>query len=423
MDKNSVFDVVVIGGGPSGLMAAGRSGELGAKVLLLEKNRSLGRKLLLTGQGRSNISRAEFNLRELAKGYGREGDFLLFALSVFGPKETVDFFEKRGLRLKTERGKRIFPRSDSSGDVLRVLLDYLKKGNVEIMAESQVKKIISQDNRIKKVVLKDNREIFGRNFIVCTGGKAYPGTGSTGEGYAWLKKLGHTVIKPRPALVPLKIKEAWPRAAQGLGLKNVELTVLQNNKKKYSRFGEMLFTHFGLSGPIVLDLSGNIGELLEKGKVNLILDLKPALDFQILDKRLQSDFLKYGSKLFKNSLHDLLPQKLIPIIVNLSGIDPDKKANKIKKGERLKLLKLLKGLKMEAVGTLGFGSAIVTLGGVSLKEIEAKTMKSKIVENLFLAGEVINLHGPTGGYNLQQSWSSGYLAGQSAALIQTKNRP
>ncbi|MDP3995864.1 MAG: NAD(P)/FAD-dependent oxidoreductase [bacterium] len=418
-----IFDVVVIGGGPSGMMAAGRAGELGAKVLLLEKNSSLGEKLLLTGKGRGNISRAEFDLKELAKGYGREGDFFLSALSAFGPKETMEFFEKRGLRLKIERGKRVFPRSNSAANVLRVLLNYLRKGKVEIMTDSQVKKLALRGKRIGKVVLKDGKEIHANNFIICTGGKAFPGTGSTGEGYVWLGKMGHTIIRPKPALVPLKIKESWPRSLQGLSLKNVELTVWQDGKKKDSRFGEMLFTHFGISGPIVLDLSGRIGELLEKDKVRLVLDLKPALNFQTLDKRLQSDFLKHSSKLFKNSLDDLLPQKLIPLIIKLSGINPEKKTNEIEREERLKLLKLLKGLEMEVFDTLGFGHAIVTLGGVSLREIEAKTMKSKIIENLYLAGEVINLHGPTGGYNLLQSWITGYLAGQSAVEALTKNRP
>jgi len=413
--KELFFDVVVIGGGPSGMMAAGRAGELGAKTLLLEKNADLGRKLLLTGKGRSNLTRAEFNLEELVKKYGREGDFLLYPLSVFGVKETIDFFEKRGLGVKVERGKRIFPKSDTSYDVLKVLISYLEKGNVRVMTKAGVKEIIGSKDRIEKIILKNGKEIFARNYVICTGGKSYPGTGSTGEGYKWLEELGHTIIKLRPALAPLKIKESWPKAAQGLSLKNVDLTVFQNDRKKDSRFGEMLFTHFGVSGPIILDLSGEIAELLEKGEVKLVLDLKPALDFQTLDKRLQSDFSKYGNKLFKNSLDDLLPQKLIPIIIGLSGIDPGKKVNEIKRGERQKLLKLLKGLEMRVSGLLGFENAIVTSGGVSLKEIDSKTMKSKVIENLFLAGEIINLHGPTGGYNLQQGWSTGYLAGQSAA--------
>ncbi|MDO8559006.1 MAG: NAD(P)/FAD-dependent oxidoreductase [bacterium] len=420
-ENSKIFDVAVIGGGPAGMMAAGRAGELGAKVLLLEKNKFLGRKLLITGKGRGNITRAEFDYRELLKKYGREGDFLLHALSIFGPKEIVDFFEKRGLRMKVERGKRIFPETDSAKDVLDILTGYLAENKVEIMTNSEVKEIIANQNRISKIVLKNampagrqGKDISAKNYIIATGGKAFPGTGSTGSGYLWAEKLGHTVAKLRPALVPIKIKEDWPKKLQGLSLKNVELTVLQNGKKRDSRFGELLFTHFGLSGPIVLDLSGHIGELQEKEEVKLILDLKPALSEQDLDKRIQSDFIKYNNKFFKNSLNDLLPQKLIPVIMELSGIDPLKKVNVITKEERRGLAKIFKNLEMTVSSLLGFESAIVTSGGVLLREIDSKTMQSKLIENLFFAGEIINLHGPTGGYNLQVCWSSGYLAGQNA---------
>jgi len=414
-ENNIIFDAAVVGGGPAGMMAAGRAGELGAKVVLLEKNNALGRKLLLTGKGRSNITKAEFNPKELVKKYGREGDFLLYPLSVFGVKETIGFFEKKGLKTKTERGKRIFPQSDKAGDVLGILIDYLKKNKVKITTNSEVGKILKNKNRITKIILKDGREILAKNYIICTGGKSFPGTGSTGDGYKWAKEMGHTVTKLRPALVPLKIKESWPKRAQGLSLKNVELTVFQNGKKQDSRFGELLFTHFGLSGPIVLDLSGEIGELLEKGEVKLFLDLKPALDFQTLDKRIRSDFSKYSNKLFKNCLSDLLPKKLISVIVELSGITPFKKVNEITREERHKLVGVLRGLEMGVCSLLGFGKAIITSGGVLLKEIDSKTMKSKLIENLFFAGEIIDLHGPTGGYNLQFCWSTGYLAGQSAA--------
>ena len=409
------FDVAVIGGGPAGMMAAARAGETGKKVVLLEKNAGLGRKLLLTGKGRSNLTRAEFNPRELLEKYGREGDFLLYALSVFGVKETIEFFEKRGLKIKIERGKRIFPQSDKAGDVLNTLINYLKNNKVEIMAGSEVEEILKEKNRISKIILKDGREISAKNYIIATGGKSYAATGSVGHGYKWAEKLGHKISKIRPALVPLKIKENWPKSAQGLSLKNVKLIVFKNNKKKESRFGELLFTHFGISGPIVLDLSKEIGKLLEKGGVKLVLDLKPALDFKILDKRLQSDFSKYSQKLFKNSLPDLLPQKLIPVVIGLSGINPSKKVNEITREERHKLARLLKGLEMTVSSLLGFETAIVTSGGVSLKEIDSKTMKSKLVENLFFAGEIIDLDGPTGGYNLQLCWSTGYLAGKSAA--------
>jgi len=416
-ENKEIYDVAIIGGGPSGMMAAGRAGELGAKVVLLEKNNSLGRKLLLTGKGRSNLTRAEFNPKELIKKYGKKGDFLLYPLSIFGVKETIEFFEKKGLKTKTERGKRIFPETGKASDVLNILIAHLKKGGVKIMTKAKVEKILKDKNRIVKIILKDNREISAKNYLICTGGKSYPGTGSTGDGYQWAKELDHTVTKLRPALVPLKIKENWPKEAQGLSLKNVELTVFQNNKKKDSRFGEMLFTHFGISGPIVLDLSSKIGELLEKGEVKLVLDLKPALDFQTLDKRGQTDFSKYSNKLFRNSLSDLLPQKLIPIIIELSGINPEKKVNEITRQERQRLVKLLKGLVMTVDSLLGFRTAIVTSGGVSLREIDSKTMKSKLIENLFFAGEIIDLHGPSGGYNLQLCWSTGYLAGQTVANV------
>lgn len=412
---NHIFNVAVVGGGPAGIMAAGRAAENGAKVLLLEKNDILGKKLLITGKGRSNLTRAEFDSKELAKAFGKEGFFLLFPLSVFGVEKTISFFNERGLATKVERGKRIFPKSGTSRDVLRVLLKYLKEGKVEIRTNSEVKDIVKEGQKIAKIVLKGGQEITARNYIITTGGKSFPGTGSTGEGYIWLKKLGHKIEKLRPALVPLRIKENWVKASQGLSLKNVKVTVFQNDKKQDSRFGEMLFAHFGVSGPIILDLSSKIGELLEKGKVKLVLDLKPALDFATLDKRIQSDFSKYSKKSFKNSLDDLLPQKLIPIVIDLSGIDPVKKANTITKKERQNLAKLLKNMEMQVLELLSFNMAMITSGGVSLKEIDAKTMKSKLIDNLFLAGEIINLHGPSGGYNLQLCWSTGYLAGQSAA--------
>lgn len=415
------FDVIVIGGGPAGMMAAGRAAEAGAEVLLLEKNKTLGKKLLITGKGRSNLTKAEFDPKALFEKYGREGAFLLSALSVFGVEKTIDFFNKKGLATKIEQGKRVFPQSDSAKDVLRLLLNYLREGKVEIMTGLAVGKLVLNKKRIAKIILKNGQELTARNYILAVGGKSFPGTGSVGDGYRWLEKMGHKIEKPRPALVPVRIRENWPKKLQGLSLKNVRLTVFQEDKKQDSRFGEMLFTHFGLSGPIVLDLSSKIGRLLEKGEVKLALDLKPALDFNTLDKRLQSDFAKYGKKSFKNSLDDLLPQKIIQTVIEFSGISPFKKTNEIGRKERHKLVKLLKSMEMQAAGLLGFNMAIITSGGLSLKEIDAKTMKSKLIDNLFLAGEIINLHGPTGGYNLQLCWSTGYLAGQSAAPLSVRD--
>ncbi|MDD5144840.1 MAG: NAD(P)/FAD-dependent oxidoreductase [Candidatus Pacebacteria bacterium] len=412
---NRDFEVAVIGGGPAGLMAAGRSAEVGAKTILIEKNLDLGRKLLLTGRERCNLTHAEFNLKEFVKAYGKEGQFLLSPLSFFGPRETIDFFEKRGVRTKVERGKRVFPESDKASDVLDVLIKYFKEGKVKIQSGLRVEKIFSSGRRVTGVQLKDGRRISAKNYIICTGGKSFPGTGSTGDGFFWAKSLGHSVISPRPSLVPLQIKESWPKSVQGLSLKNVKLTVFLNGKKEEDRTGEALFTHFGISGPIVLDMSKKIGAILEKGEVKLELDLKPGLTEEELDSRLQRDFKKFQRKQFKNALSDLLPLKLIPIVINFSQIDPEKSVNCITKEERRALINVLKGMKMTVSGLLDFESAIATSGGVSLKEIDSRTMKSKIIENLFFAGEIIDLDGPSGGYNLQNCWTTGYVAGQSAA--------
>jgi predicted Rossmann fold flavoprotein len=414
-NREEIYDVAVIGGGPAGMISAIRAAELGAKAVLIEKNNFLGRKLLLTGKGRCNITQAEFDLKKFAREFGREGDFLLSSLSVFGVKQTIGFFENNGLKTKIERGKRVFPQTDNAKDVLNVLLNLLKKFGVSVILNSKVEEIEMHDRRISRIVLKGGGEIIAKNYILAVGGKSYPGTGATGEGFLWSEQLGHTVTKTMPALVPLELKESWPKECQGLALKNVEITAFQDKKKKDKRFGEALFTHFGISGPIILDMSKKIGELLEKGEVKLILDLKPALERSELDKRVQRDFSKCSNKLFRNSLSELLPQMLIPVFIKLSNISPEKQVNKITKEERGRLVDMLKSMELTVLNTLGFDEAIITSGGVSLKEIDSKTMKSKLIDNLFLAGEIINLDGPTGGYNLQLCWSTGYIAGQSAA--------
>jgi hypothetical protein len=412
----NIYDIIVIGGGPAGIMAAGKAAEKGVKILLLEKNNKLGLKLLLTGGGRGNISNSESNSRKLAEKYGKEGAFILSPLSVFGVKETISFFEKRELKLKTEKDGRVFPVTDSSKSVLNILIDYLKSGNVEIKTNSEIKKITAENNQISKIILENGQELKANNYVIATGGKSFSETGSTGEGYIWLEDFGHKVIKPRPGLVPVKIKEDWVKKAQGLSLNNIKLTLFLNDKKKESYFGEILFTHFGISGPTVLNMSSKIGEFLEKGEVKVILDLKPNLNIQSLDNLLQSNFKKYGNKLVKNSFENLsLPQRLIPIIIGLSKIDPLKKGNEITKEERFSLVSIIKSIRMQIDGLLGFDAAMITQGGVSLKEIDARTMRSKIIKNLYLAGEIINLHGPTGGYNLQLCWTTGYIAGENAS--------
>ncbi len=405
------YDVAVIGGGPAGMIAAVRAGKLGSRVVLIEKNESLGSKLLMTGKGRCNITNKRGELKEIINRFGKNGKFLFSAFSKFGADETIKFFESKGLKTKVERGGRVFPVSDKSIDVLDVFIKYLRRFHVDVKTNSQVKKIIKKRNRIEKIILANGEEIIADNFIICTGGKAHPITGSTGDGYKWAAKLGHTVIELSPSLVPIIVKERYVKDLEGLSLKNVEISIYKDNKKINSRFGEAIFTANGMSGPIILDMSKEIGEELP-GNLVMQIDFKPALDFVKLDKRIQRDFQKNSKKLFKNSLNQLLPKKLIPVIIRLSGIDPDKKANSITKEERRKLLHLLKEFNLEIKGLEGFKKAIITTGGINLNEVDHKTMKSKLIDNLYFAGEILDLDGPTGGYNLQVCWATGYIAGE-----------
>ena len=412
-DKNS-FDVAVIGGGPAGMLAAGRSAELGAKVVLIEKNEILGKKLLITGKGRCNFTHSEFDIRKFAEKFGRNGRFLYSALAIFGAREVINFFESRGVKSRVEQGDRIFPEERNAQDILNVLTKYLTEGKVNILLNSEITGFKQNNGKISQVFLQD-RQISADKFIICTGGKAYPQTGSTGDGYRWAEQLGHTVITPVPALNPVKTSENWVKEVQGLSLKNVSIKLFQNGKKQDERFGEMLFTHFGVSGPIVMDMSKNIGALLKNGPAKLLLDLKPALDFKKLDKRIQRDFQEFRGRMFKNSLKGLLPLSMIAVMIKLSGIDPEKKVDYINREERNKLVHLLKELELTPTELLGFKWSVVTSGGVSLKEVNPNTMGSKKMENLYFAGEILDLDGPSGGYNLQACWSTGFLAGQSAA--------
>lgn len=413
------FEVAIIGAGPAGMMAAIRAGELGAKVAVIEKNKKPGRKLLITGKGRCNITQNETELKKLIEKFGVNGKFLFSSLHKFGPREVMDFFASQNLAVKTERGGRVFPVSDKADDVLAVLIKNLERNKVKMIYSAEVLDFKLKDNKIESVTVRDaasgeEKITRAEKYILCTGGKSYPATGSSGDGYKWLTKMGHTMIEPRPALVPIITKESWVKEAQGLSLKNVSIRVIQNNKKQAERFGEMIFTHFGVSGPIILDISKKVGELFENGAVILEIDLKPALDFQTLDERLRRDFGKNLNKNFKNYLPELLPRKMIPVIIKLSGISGNKKINSITKIERKNLTQVLKNLKLTASGLKGFDEAIVTSGGVNLKEIDPKTMRSKIIANLFLAGEILDLDGSTGGYNLQVAWSTGYAAGNAA---------
>jgi predicted Rossmann fold flavoprotein len=408
------FDLAVIGGGPAGLMAAGAAAESGAKVVLLEKNERLGKKLLISGKGRCNITASEYNIPAFIEAFGKKGKFLYSALQAFGVEAVIRFFNDRGLTTKVERGKRVFPANDQAADVLQVLSGFLKEKKVKVLTNCAAVKLIKKGSKISRVKTAD-AVILADQYILCTGGLSYPSTGSSGEGYHWAKELGHSIIAPAPALVPLRVKELWAKDLQGLGLRNARIAVYQNNKKRDERFGEALFTHKGLSGPIILDMSKKIGELLKHGEVELRIDLKPALEYPKLDARIQRDFKKKINSMFKNSLDDLLPKSLIPVIIKLSRIDPNKKVNVVTKEERNKLLHLLKELKLHVTSLLGFDKAVATAGGIDLKEIDPRTMKSKLIDNLYFAGEIIDLDGPTGGYNLQVCWSTGHIAGKSAA--------
>jgi len=398
------------------MIAAGHAGELGASVILLEKNDRLGIKLLITGKGRCNITNAEEDLKKLVNAYGKNGKFLYPALNNFSNKDVVNFFESRGIKTDVERGNRVFPQSGNAKDVLDCLKQYLKEGGVKIEFKCPVEKIILKNGRnIEKIILKNGRNIVADKYLIATGGKSYPGTGSTGDAYEWLRKIGHNVIEPKPALTPIVVREDFVKKLEGLSLKNVEVS-LWEKRKIISYFGEALFTHNGLSGPVILNLSKAINGI-KKQDLKIKIDFKPALDYAALDKRIQRDFEEQKNKHYKNSLDKLLPKKLIPIIIELSEIEKNKKVNEIKKIERKKILKLLKEFTLHVKGLAGFDKAIVTSGGVGLKEVDPKTMKSKIIDNLYFSGEILDIDGPTGGYNLQAAWSTGYLAGENSSRV------
>jgi predicted Rossmann fold flavoprotein len=409
--KDEKYNLAVIGGGAAGMFAAGHAAELGSKVILLEKKDRLGIKLMITGKGRCNITNAEEDIKSLIKNYGENGKFLHSAFHNFSNKDTVNFFESHNLPIKVERGNRIFPVSDKSHDIISCLKDFLKDNNVKIKLNSSAKKIITKNNQIEKIILETEEEIFADNFIFCTGGKSYPLTGSDGSAYKLLKQIGHTIVDPKPSLTPIIVKEKFISDLEGLSLKNVEISLWQN-KKITSEFGEAIFTGNGLSGPIILNLSRIISQNDLKD-LQIKIDFKPALDFQTVDKRIQHDFEEQKNKQFKNSLDKLLPQKLIPVIIKLSGIKPNKQVNEISKEERKKITKLLKEFTLTFQNLVGFEKAIVTMGGVDLHEVDSKTCRSKLFNNLYFAGEILDIDGPTGGYNLQVAWSTAHLAAQN----------
>lgn len=402
--------VVVIGGGPAGMMAASTAADNGANVILLEKQHRLGRKLLITGKGRCNITN-DCDVEELIENVPTNGKFLYSAFYTFTNYDAVNMFNSLGVATKTERGKRVFPESDKALDVVKALEKQIKHKKVKIILDAKVNKIIAKDNKIEKVIYNNNEVITCDSVILATGGMSYPLTGSTGDGYKFAKSLGHTIISPKPSLIGIEVQENFVKDLEKLSLRNVAITVINSkNKKIYDDFGELEFTKYGLDGPIIKSASCRMKDTSKENyKINL--DLKPALDEEKLDKRIIKDFTKYTNKNFENSLDDLLPKKLIPIIIELSEIPRHLKVNQISKKQRLNLVHLLKNLTFTVKRYRPIEEAIVTSGGIKVSEINSSTMESKIIKNLFFAGEIIDVDAYTGGFNLQIAYSTAYLAG------------
>lgn len=415
--KETVYDVAIVGGGPAGMMVAGRAVEVGVKVILIEKNESLGKKLLITGGGRCNITNAEFDTRKFLEKFKGDGKFLFSAFSQFGVKETLEFFHKLGVETKVENEQRVFPTSNNAQTVFDALLRYMKKHKMEIIFNSPVIDIlVSKENKreISGVKLKNGKKILANRVIIATGGTSRSETGSTGDGFAWLRKIGHTIIKPTPSLVPIAVKDDWVKKLAGLSLAGVKITTFQNGIKQDTNKGKIIFTHFGLSGPAILNMSKDIGELLNYGEVVISLDIFPSKDPGALNLKLQELFKNENNKKLKNSLRVLVPSSLASVIVELSKINPETQCNSITREERLSLLNLLKNIPIHIDKLLSEDKAIVSSGGVSLNEVDFKTMSSRLFPNLYLVGDILNIDRPSGGYSLQLCWTTGFVAGNSA---------
>jgi predicted Rossmann fold flavoprotein len=415
--ENTLWDVVVIGGGPAGMMAAGRAAELGAKVLLIEKNATLGKKLLITGGGRCNVTNAEPDLRTFLSKFKTAKEFLFSPFSTWDNHKSIEFFTNRGCAIKIENEERAFPVSNSAQSVWNVMVEYIKNGNVTILSNSPVSGFVTEEGKIRAVVV-NGKEIQGTSFILATGGKSRPETGSTGDGFEWLKKIGHRVEEANAALVPIAVGDRWIERLSGLSLPEVKVTLFQSGEKQAMKKGKLLFTHVGLSGPVILNMSKEIGELLKYGDVEVTLDILPHLAHDALNKQLQDIFKEHDKKKFKNTLSTLVPPKLAPVIIEQSGIDPEKSANSVTREERLKLIEILKNFTLHPTHLLGLDKAVITSGGVSLEEVNFKTMGSTLFANLYFAGDILDIDRPTGGYGLQLCWTTGMVAGTSATTPQ-----
>lgn len=412
--ESKLWDVVVIGGGPAGMMAAGTAAENGKKVLLIEKNETLGKKLLITGGGRCNVTNAELDNRKLLSKFKDGGKFLFSTFSEWSVKDTLKFFHSRNLMTKVENELRVFPVTNKAQSVWDVLVNNMKKYGVKIISNNPVSGFVLEDKKIIGVKTKKGI-IVAKSFILATGGTSRPETGSTGDGYKWLTEIGHKVITPEPSLVPLATKNDWIKKLAGVSLNDIKLTVLQNNQKQEVKHGKILFTHVGVSGPTILNMSKDIGELLKYGEVEIHLDLLPTHDHAKMNLTLQELFKKNDKKKFKNSLSELIPTSMNSVIIELSKIDPEKQCNSITREERMNLISIIKGIPIHVKKLLGSDKAIISSGGIDLSEVDFKTMQSRIYPNLYLVGDILNIDRPSGGYSLQLCWTTGFVAGKNAS--------
>ncbi len=413
VNNHNKIKVIVVGGGAAGMLASIIAARNGASVVLLEKNDRLGKKLFITGKGRCNITNA-CDIEELFQNVVSNTKFLYGSFYGFSNYDVINFFEEIGLPTKIERGNRVFPKSDKSSDVIAALIKELREQNVDIRYEQEVTNVITVDNTFKGVKTKHGETIHGDKVIIATGGLSYQLTGSTGDGYRFAKGMGHTVTKLYPSLVPINLAQvSIVKELQGLSLKNINITVKSGNKDIYSDFGEMIFTHYGVSGPVILSASSYIIPHMKNKDLTLLIDLKPALTFEQLDARILRDFEEFSNKQYKNALDLLLPRKLIPVIISLSKINPEKKVNLITKEERTNLVHVLKGMEFTIASLRDYNEAVITRGGINVKEINPSTMESKLVSGVYFVGEVLDLDALTGGFNLQIAWSTAYLAGNA----------
>lgn len=412
--KADQYDVIVIGGGPSGIMAAGKAASRGKTVLLLEKNRKLGEKLKISGGGRCNITNAEEDTRLFLQHYGKAEQFLYSIFAQFSNKDTFTFFENLGLPLVVQARKRAFPHTEKSIDVFNVLERYMKEGNVTVKTSSAVERIVAANGSIQSVVA-GGQSFTAKTYILATGGVSHAETGSTGDGFKWLKDLGHTVADPTPSIVPLAVKENWVKALSGTSLSFMKITFFVEGKKGFSKTGKLLFTHFGLSGPLILNSALKVGDLLQEGRVTAAIDAYPDTDHGALEQKILTTFENNKNKLLKNIMDEIVPHGMIDAVFSLlPQLDPETKVHSVSKEQRKTLVNILKALPMTISGLMGFDRAVVADGGIPLTEMDMKTMRSKLYDNLYITGDLLHINRPSGGFSLQLCWTTGFVAGNNA---------